>query len=77
MLPIPVLLGLSIVGAYLIAAFGPRPAPATLAPSQAAQLAQASSAANVSGVLVWRGERTREGAAIVYDARGVPHFVVG
>ena len=77
MLPIPVLMGLTVIGAYLVAVFGPKPAPATLAPAQAAQLAQASSAANVSGVLVWRGERTAEGAAIVYDARGVPHFVVG
>ena len=72
-----VLAAMAVGGAYLVAVFGPRPAPATLAPAQAAQLAQASSAATVSGVLTWRGEFTPQGAAIVYDARGVPHFVVG
>lgn len=61
--------------------------------AQLAQAAQASAAlqalqntgglapgfqgATVSGVLVWRGERTPEGHAIVRDALNHPHIVVG
>jgi len=75
--PILALAAMAVAGAYLVAVFGPKPAPATLAPAQAAQLAQAASSASVSGVLTWRGEFTPDGAAIVYDARGVPHFVIG
>lgn len=33
--------------------------------------------ASVSGVLVWRGEVTRDGGHLVYDAVGNPHVVYG
>ena len=38
---------------------------------------QATSSATASGVLVWRGEVTQDGAHVVYDALGTPHYVYG
>jgi len=54
---------------------------ATLAALQTGQLFQpgfqGQPGASVSGVLVWLGERTQDGAQVVYDAAGHPHFVYG
>ena len=61
------------------AALSAQQAQATLAALQSGQLFepgfQGQPGASVSGCLVWRGETAHDGAKVVYDRAGNPHYV--